>query len=315
MEIRSEYNKDDNEYINPLRNIANKLADKKNKNNPYNIYINKQDTHIPINLPVSIIGEKGSGKTTLIKAIVEATNKTVFNNIYFIYSSLTSDQVLPNNVIKIDVNDCDDFLSMLFASKSIFNSYSRFFKSLNFKTLQAKYNERKLTEEDIFKHIDNNIIKYNKTALNALKDPHIKIDKIVDTGIKIIEKFAKPFFIGPYRMNGFKYNDRDAIIIDDIAIAAKILFKQIKDNPIYEYLTLTRHMRLFVLFSGQQIEQVPKSIRREIMCWIISKNSNLELLKGILSKETLREIQDKQRELKKFEFVVYNMFEGTIDKI
>ena len=115
MEIRSEYNKDDNEYINPLRNIANKLADKKNKNNPYNIYINKQDTHIPINLPVSIIGEKGSGKTTLIKAIVEATNKTVFNNIYFIYSSLTSDQVLPNNVIKIDVNDCDDFLSMLFA--------------------------------------------------------------------------------------------------------------------------------------------------------------------------------------------------------
>ena len=51
------------------------------------------------------------------------------------------------------------------------------------------------------------------------------------------------------------------------------------------------------------------------MCWIISKNSNLELLKGILSKETLRELQDKQRELKKFEFVVYNMIEGTIDKI
>ena len=39
MEIRSENNKEDNEIINPLRNIANKLADKKNKNNPYNIYI------------------------------------------------------------------------------------------------------------------------------------------------------------------------------------------------------------------------------------------------------------------------------------
>ena len=35
MEIRSENNKEDNEIINPLRNIANKLADKKNKNNPY----------------------------------------------------------------------------------------------------------------------------------------------------------------------------------------------------------------------------------------------------------------------------------------
>lgn len=307
--IKKKYN------YNPFRKYANKIADRKNKNNPYNIILDGEDTHIPINLPTAIIGEKGSGKTTLIKSIIETTNKKIFNNIYFIYSSLTADQVLPNNVIKIDVNDCDEFLNMLFAAKSIFNSYCKFFKSLDFKTIQAKYNQHKLTEDDILKYVDNNIIKYNKTIINTVKDAHQKIDSIIDMGSKIIEKFSKEFFIGSYKINGFKYDSRDAIIIDDIAIAAKILFRQIKDNPLYEYLTLTRHMRLFILFAGQQIEQVPKTIRREIMCWIISKNTNTELLKGVLSKDTLRQINQHQTELDKFEFVVFNMIDGVIETI
>ena len=74
-------------------------------------------------------------------------------------------------------------------------------------------------------------------------------------------------------------------------------------------------MRLMVCFAGQQIEQVPKSIRREIMCWIVSKNTNLELLKGILSKDVLRDITEKQKEIDKYEFVVFNMIDGETNKI
>ena len=51
------------------------------------------------------------------------------------------------------------------------------------------------------------------------------------------------------------------------------------------------------------------------MCWIISKNTNTELLKGVLSKDTLRQINQQQTELDKFEFVVYNMIDGVIDTI
>lgn len=300
---------------NPIRKIADKLSKDNQTNNAYNIVINGVDTHIPINLPIAIIGEKGSGKTTLIRSIIDATNKRIYNNIYFIYSSLTSDLVLPTNITKIDVNDCETFLSVLFEAKSIFNSYCKFFKSLDFKKLQALYDNGRLTEEDILKHIDNNIIKYNKTALNKITDPHIKIDKIIETGEKILKKFGNKFYIDNYEINGFKYNARDAVIIDDIAIASKVLFQEIRDNSIYEYLTLTRHMRLMVCFAGQQVEQIPKSIRREIMCWIVSKNTNLELLKGVLSKEVLKDIERKQTELDKYEFVIFNMIDGETNTI
>lgn len=303
------------ETKNPIRKIADNINKDNQTNNAYNIKINGVDTHIPINLPIAIIGEKGSGKTTLIRSIIDATNKKIYNNIYFIYSSLTSDLVLPTNITKIDVNDCETFLNVLFEAKSIFNSYCKFFKSLDFKKLQVLYDNGKLTDEDILKHIDNNIIKYNKIAINKITDPHTKIDKIIETGEKILKKFGNKFYIDNYEMNGFKYNDRDAIIIDDIAIASKMLFLGIKDSPIYEYLTLTRHMRLMVCFAGQQIEQIPKSIRREIMCWIVSKNTNLELLKGILSRDVIKSIERTQTELDKYEFAIFNMIDGETNKI
>lgn len=300
---------------NPLRTHANKLADKKHKNNVSNIMINNEDTNIPINLPTAIIGEKGSGKTTLIKALIETTNKNVFNHIYFIYSSLTSDQVLPPNIVRVDVNDASEFLGMLFEAKSIFNSYISFFRSLDFTVLQRLYDDGKLTEADIMKYVDNNIIKYNKQIINSIQSPFEKIDSVINTGTKIISRFSRPFNIGNVRIEGLRYDERDAVIIDDIAIAAKILFKQIKDNPIYEYLTLTRHMRLFILFAGQQVEQIPKSLRREIMCWLFAKNTNLELLNGVLQKSTIQKIEQKQEQIGRYEFVIYNLVDGVIDTI
>lgn len=304
-----------NSRKNPIREHANKIAGKHTNNNAYNIIIDGRDTHIPINLPVAVIGEKGSGKTTLIKSIIETTEHKIFNNIYFIYSPLTTDLTLPASVIRVDINECENFLMTLFESKTIYNSYIRFFKSLDFKKLQAKYEQGKLTLDDIYKYVDNNIIKYNKGVIYAIDSPNEKVDAIINTGEKIISKFSNPFYIGNYKINGFKFNDRDAVIIDDIAIASKILFKHIKDNPIYEYLTLTRHMRLFVLFAGQQIEQIPKSVRREVMCWLLSKSTNTELLKGVLSSSTINAIIREQQDIGKYEFVLYNMIDGDVSRI
>lgn len=300
---------------NPFRQYANKIADKKDLNRTSNIIIDGVDTHIPVNLPTAIIGEKGSGKSTLIKAIIELTNKKVFNNIYLIYSPLTTDQVFPPDIIKIDVNDSATFLQKLFKIKSIFNSYYKFFTSLSFKSLEEAYNNGKLTEKDILKYVDNNIVKFNKESLNSISDPLVKVDIILNNGKEILKKFSKPFFIDRYQMNGFKFNDRDAVIIDDIAIASKIMFNSVKEDFFYQYLTLTRHMRLFILFAGQQLEQIPKKYRREIMCWIISKNTNLEMLKDILTRETVNKIHEKQYELNPYEFVLYNMPDYFVGKI
>lgn len=303
---------------NPLRVIADDIIKKQskeeNKNNVENIVIDGIDTNIPINLPIALVGDKGSGKTTMIKAIIESSIKNnIFNNIYFVYSSTTFTSILPPEVTKVDVNECETFLSMLFETKSIFNSYYKFFKSLDFRKLNDLYEKGTLKEEDVTKYLDNNIIKYNKTIINSNINPNTKIDKIFHTGERILECFSKPFNIGTIRINGLKWNDRDAVIIDDIAIASKMLFVSLKDNDFYEYLTLTRHMRLFVLLSGQQIEQIPKTIRREIMCWILSKNTNVELLIGVLQKSALKRIINEQDHLQKYQFVIYNVADGDLN--
>jgi len=299
----------DNVITNPLRKLANDLADTEHKNNINNIFINNQDTNIPNNLPTAIIGDKGSGKSTMIKAIMEGSMKEgIFNHIYFIYSSLSWDEELPTYITKIDINNCDEFLANLFEIKTIFNSYLKLFEAMSNK----QWDDNEIDLDNFLAECDNNVIKYNQDVVNSGMDAHVVIDKIINTGDKIIQKFSKDFYIGNVKVEGLKKDERDAIIIDDIAIAAKVLFRQIKDNPLYEYLTLTRHMRLFVLFAGQQIEQIPKTIRREIMCWLISKNSNIELLQGVLSKRTLTEIENKQTMLQKYEFVLFNCVDGYL---
>jgi hypothetical protein len=204
---------------------------------------------------------------------------------------------------------------MLFETKSIFNSYISFFRSLDFNKLQQLYERHELQEADIMKYVDNNVIKYNKQVVNSVQSPYEKIDAVINTGTKIIKHFSNPFNIGNVRIEGLRYDERDAVIIDDIAIASKMLFKQIKDNPLYEYLTLTRHMRIFVLFAGQQVEQIPKSLRREIMCWLFAKNTNLELLNGVIQKTTIQKVEQKQEQIGRYEFVIYNAVDGIIDVI
>mgnify|MGYP003289911715 CR=1 FL=1 len=303
---------------NPLREEADRTADKKNKNKSANIIINGYDLNIPINLPSAIIGDKGSGKTTLIKSLINLSDKyAIFNKIFFIYSPRTWDEELPTNVIKIDINDALPFLSAYFEIKAIYNSYIKYFKKIN-KTTRRDGEERpdgqgKLTEEKFLNMTDNNIIKYNQKALNMLKTPQEKFNAVIDTGERIIKKFSKPFYIGLNRIDGIKADDRDLLIIDDIAIASKELFTNIKDNDLYEYFTLTRHMRICPILSGQQVDQIPRFLRREIQAWILSRSTNTELLKGIITQSNLKKINEEQQRLKQYEFIIFNQVSQTMN--
>ena len=295
------------EHSNPFRAYANKIADPNDKNKTSNIIISGVDTHIPNNVPIAIIGDKGSGKTTLLKSIMELTHKhKIYNHIYFIYTTLSLDQELPKYVIGVNVNEAEEFISNLFEIKSIFNSYYKLFHNMT---------EKQLEELDL-EHIDNNILKYNSGIINSDMDDKTKVEKIIDTGEKILKSFSKKFKLGSVTVPGIHYNDMDCLVIDDIAIAAKIIFKQITDNPLYEYFTLTRHMRLSIIMCGQQIQQLPKMLRRETQCWILSKNTNLGLLKDVLQSDTIKNITMKQQGLtQKYEFVLFNAVDGTITTI
>ena len=302
---------------NPLRTTANKIGSSSDKvNDSAYIEINKQSTHIPINLPSAIIGDKGSGKTTLLMSIMEETYKNkIFQHVYFIFSQLTWDLELPHYIKKINISEAEQFLGMYFETKSIFNSYVKFFKSLDMSELMEKYKQNKLTEADILEHVDNNIIKYNQAIFNSNISSEQKIDKIITIGEKIIKKFSKQFYINNVSVDGLKDGDRDLIIIDDIATASKMLFKNKTDDYLYEYFTLTRHMRLCIILAGQQVEQLPKKLRREIMCWILSKTTDLSLLDGVIQRSTLEKIKEEQKKLDKYEFVAYNKMDGEINII
>lgn len=293
--------------INPFRAYANKIADTKNKNKTHTIVIDGVDTHIPNNVPIAIIGDKGSGKTTLLNSIMELTHKNkVYNHIYFVYTTLSLDQELPKYVTAVNVNEAEEFIANLFEIKSIFNSYYKLFNNMTDKQLETLDLE----------HVDNNIIKYNSGIINSNMDDKTKVEKIINTGEKILKTFTKPFKLGNVTINGLHFNDMDLLVIDDIAIAAKIIFKRITDNPLYEYFTLTRHMRMSIILCGQQIEQLPKMLRRETQCWILSKNTNLDLLKGVLQTQTLKNIYQKQQQISnQYEFVLYNAIDGTLSFI
>lgn len=298
---------------NPFRQRANSIATK-NHATTENIVIDGVDTHIPNNLPVAIFGDKGSGKSTLLKSIIDLTSEKVYKHIFFVYSTLSIDEDFPTKVVRIEVTKSEGFLAQFFEIKAIFASYIKFFKFVNDK-------ENKLASDEEFcrfvlEHIDNNISQYCDDVINGDFTDEVKVDKIIDIGSKIIEKYSKTFNInGIVIEDGFNMSDLDALFIDDIAIASKILFRRINESPMYQYFTLTRHMNLAIFMSGQQVEQLPKSLRRETQCFIVSKNTQLELLQGVISKRNIFNIIHKQKELKPFTFVLYNVVEDYIGTI
>ena len=298
---------------NPFRQRANSIATKTHATTE-NIVIDGIDTHIPNNLPIAIFGDKGSGKSTLLKSIIDLTAESVYKHIFFVYSTLSIDEDFPTKVIRIEVTKSEGFLSQFFEIKAIFASYVKFFKIVRDK-------EAGLSSDDSFckfvlEHIDNNIAQYCDDVINGDFANEVKVDKIIDIGTKIIDKYSKTFNInGIVIEDGLNMNDLDALFIDDIAIASKILFRRINESSIYQYFTLTRHMNLAIFMSGQQVEQLPKSLRRETQCFIVSKNTQLELLQGVISKRNIFNIIHKQKELKPFTFVLYNVIEDYIGTI
>lgn len=294
----------DDKEVNPFRESLNI----NNTNKTHNIMIKGKDTHIPYNLPVYICAEKGQGKTTLLRSIIEKTHKyKIFDNIIFVYSESSIDEDIPNYCVKIGTNESVDFLTQFFEIKSIYNSYYKFFK--NFKLTDNT------TRKQFMDAIDNNIITYNSDVINRDLPLNDIIDKVIDTGEHIIKTFSKPFKIGNIDIERIAPNQQDAIIIDDIAIMSKYLFNSIKNSDLYRYFTLTRHMKTFILLAGQQIDQLPKSLRREIMCYIVGRNTSLELLKGILTKDAIKNIVMTQSKLQQYEFVCYNKEYNTVNII
>lgn len=298
---------------NPIRTHANKIA-KKTSATTVNIEVDGVDTHIPNNLPTAIFGDKGSGKSTLLRSIIDLTNKRVFKHIFFVYSTLSIDEEFPDDVIRIEVNKSMGFLCKLFEIKAIFVSYMKFFMILNKKA--SKITDDKEFAKFVLDHIDNTIHTYCSDVLNSNLDEYAKADRVIKLGEWIIDKYNKTFEIcGVVVDNGFGYKDLDALFIDDIATASKILFDKTVKSPLYQYFTLTRHMGLAIFMSGQQVEQLPKALRRETQCYIVAKNTQLSLLKDVLSETALGMIASEQLELKPFQFVIYNVVDGYVGKM
>lgn len=278
-----------------------------------NIVIDRVDSHIPRNMTTCICGKKGSGKTTLLRSIIETCYKhKIFKHIYFIYANSIDDD-MPSYIIRIPVAKAEDFIDELLMCKSLYNSYNKFIEKINI----GKLDKKSLISADDFlrEYTDNVIYQDNINTINSRLNDKDKITKIIKRGYDIMKTYGKSFTIQDVLVDGFKFDDNDCIVIDDIAIAAPILFKSIQKSRLYKYFTLTRHINTAIILSGQDIKQVPAPIRREITCWLLSSNTIIEPLRGIISNYAYDEIEKQQQKLKDFEFVVYNDIEQEINTI
>lgn len=271
-----------------------------------------QDLNISRNAPCVIAGKKGSGKTSFINGLIDGCyDNKIFVNVIYIYINSIDDN-LNENVTRCNVKDAEELLTKFFEIKNRFNSCAKFIKTFNESTLL----KRELTLHDFFENYIDNTLEEIATELSMTDNKAILLKDLIAYAIEFIKIHVKPFIIAidsrKFNFRPLDYDTNDLIVIDDIAIAAPILFKSQRTNQIYKYFTLTRHLNVCIMLACQELIQVPKMIRHEIDTWLVSKNTNVDLLEDIISSKNLMLLQNAQTKLKQYEFACLNLTENKI---
>lgn len=276
-----------------------------------NMVLDGVDSGLPINMPIFIVGSKNAGKSTLINTIITAASKAdIFNTIIYI-SPDNVDTTLAETchvpIIRIPNNIAEAILTMYLKIKSTFISWCKFLLKNNF--------TRSSIPEMLKNYSDQNIDAYIR-SLGSISDN--VSESILMHACQVIKKFTQPFTITyediSYKFPKLSSTSRDMIVMDDLANNS--MFPTNKSScKLYGYITACRHYNLLPIFSGQDILQLPRYMRKEIDTWIFGNGVNVKDINTHncnIPQNKINIIVDEISDLNKYEFIYYNGINNEI---
>ena len=302
-----------------------------------NIFIEDNDTNIPLNLPTFIVGSKNAGKSTLISTLIKAESlNNVYKRIFYIYTDhvdSTLAETCHETLVRIPLEHAVLFISQYFKIKTEYMSWIKFIDKNKLSTLSddmlpsLSVMLKTYTDNVIDSYVRNNINNNKQNDIlprvvdNDINKLKSKPEYIIrEHAISYVLKYSQPFDITVdqvvYHMDGLRYNQYDQLIIDDVGVAAPVLFPSNTNpsrSPLYKFLTISRHILLGTIIAGQDTLQIPKYARKEINTYVFGFGITItDIDKTNITKGKQREIIKLYNDLEQYDFVIYNGIDNVV---
>ena len=269
---------------------------------------NIKDTLYPINGVCYFCGQKGSGKTYLLSAVIQyAFRLNEIKRLIYIYSDnvdTTIIRALPRSkILSVPKAIAGDFLQKFLNKKTKFTSCYNFLYSSE----KIGVSDPKQMIKDCDLYIDNLL-----EAISSRKKL-LTVKQLTDYCQKTIKKYHNgtilTFDDGNFRydLGNFDLNQYDMICIDDIGQFLDIFGSTRKNSELYKYFTITRQNKTAIYLTGQEIKQLPKMMREMLGAVVMLNGTNMSEMSDIkIPIEFQREFAKIWIKLKQYEGIVYN---------
>lgn len=277
---------------------------------------NINGTLYPINGVCYFCGQKGSGKTYLLSAVIQYAFKLdEIKRLIYIYADnvdTTIIRALPRSkILSVPKLIAGDFLSKFLNKKTKFTSCSNFIHSAD----KLGYNElQPIKDCDLY--VDN--------LLEALasKKKLTNVKMLLDYCKKTIRKYSQGTILSfcedayVYDIGNFDLNQYDMICIDDIGQFLDIFGSTRKNSDLYKYFTITRQNKTAIYLTGQEIKQLPKMMREMLGAVVMLNGTNMSEMSDVkIPIEFQREFHRIWPKLRQYEGVVYNFNDKEFEVI
>lgn len=268
---------------------------------------NIKDTLYPINGVCYFCGQKGSGKTYLLSAVIQYAFKlNEIKRLIYIYSDnvdTTIIRALPRSkILSVPKAIAGDFLQKFLNKKTKFTSCWNFLYSCE----KLGYDETQhIKDSDLY--IDNLLEQISsKKKLLTLKH-------LVEYCRKTVKKYKRGTILRfgdgsfTYDLGDFDLNQYDMICIDDIGQFLDIFGSTRRNSELYKYFTITRQNKTAIYLTGQEIKQLPKMMREMLGAIVMLNGTNINEMSDVkIPIEFQREFHRQWIKLKQYEGIVYN---------
>lgn len=267
---------------------------------------NIKNTLYPINGVCYFVGQKGSGKTYLLSAVIQhAFNQKEITRLIYIYADnvdTTIIRAIPRSkILSVPKSIAGLFLEKFLKKKTKYTSCY----NLLYSASKLKY-DKDVPVKDTNLFIDNLLeqissVKKMKTIYELLLYANKTIKKYNKGTILTFDNGMK------YDIGQFDIKQYDMICIDDIGQFLDLFGASRRSSEIYKYFTITRQNKTAIYLTGQEIKQLPKMLREMLGAVVLLNGANGADLDEIrIPSDLIGKFRHFLSSMKQYEGIVYN---------